>query len=149
MSTSIYKIVKKRFSFLIAIVSAVLFWFTGDYYLTISTDNGPFEFIKMLAGIAGTLLGFLIGAVSLLTAVMDRTLIQNMRKNGQYNILVNSTFSACLSLLLLIVFCFFSFLVNQQCLKIMFSTVIFLSVYSALLVVAIGVKFKNIFVVMS
>lgn len=149
MSTSIYKIISKKFPLIVASICSLIFWFTGNYYLTLTTDNGPFEFIKMLAGIAGTLLGFLIGAVSLLTAVMDRTLIENMRKNGQFEVLINQTFTACLSLLLLIVSCFIAFIIDFSYLKINFCLIIFLSIYSALSVVSIGHKFKNIFVVMS
>lgn len=149
MSTSTYKLLNKSLYSLISIIGALTFWFTGDYYLTITAANGPFEFIKMLAGIAGTLLGFLIGAVSLLTAVMDRTLIENMRKNGQFEVLINQTFKTCLSLLLLIVSCFVAFIIHVSYLKINFCIIILLSIYSALSVVSIGHKFKNIFVVMS
>ena len=149
MSTSTYKIVKKKIPLIVAVIFSLLFWCTGDYYLTLDTPNGPFEFIKMLAGIAGTLLGFLIGAVSLLTAVMDRTLIESMRKNGQFEVLINQTFTACLSLLFLVIACFIAFLIDAYYLKINFSLIIFLSIYSAISVVSIGHKFKNIFVVMS
>lgn len=149
MGTSTYKIVYKLLPLIVASICALLFWFNGDFYLTNDKANGPFEFIKMLAGIAGTLLGFLIGAVSLLTAVMDRTLIENMRKNGNFEVLINQTFEACLSLLLLIVACFIAFLINNTYLKFNFTIIIFLSIYSGLSVVSIGHKFKNIFVVMS
>lgn len=149
MSISTYKIVCNFLPLIVAAICALLFWFNGDYYLTTNKANGPFEFIKMLAGIAGTLLGFLIGAVSLLTAVMDRTLIENMRKNGQFGVLINQTFKACLSLLLLILACFIAFLISVSYLKINFTIIIFLSIYAALSVVSIGNKFKNIFVVMS
>lgn len=150
MSTLTFKQISKIIPFGGSLVCAVCFWyFGGDYLLLVKESNGPYEFIKMLAGIAGTLLGFLIGAVSLLTAVMDRTLIQNMRKNGQYAVLINSTFKACLALLVLIISCFLTFLLDVHYLKICFTSIIFLSIYSALLVVAIGTKFKNIFVVMN
>lgn len=150
MSTSTYKLIKKLIPLIVSIICAVLFWLYGSDYLTLLKEsNGPYEFIKMLAGIAGTLLGFLIGAVSLLTAVMDRTLIQNMRINGQYGVLVNATFKACLSLLILLTICFLTFLVNLIYLKLFFTIIIFLSIYSGLLVVSIGSKFKNIFVVMN
>lgn len=149
MITSKFKIVKKRLPLIVALLCAISFWITGDYYITLTTTNGPFEFIKLLASIAGTILGFLIGAVSLLTAVMDRTLIQNMRQNGQYEVLINYTFIACLTLLILVISCFFAFLIDSLHLKLIFTIIIFLSVYSALAVVAIGIKFKNIFTVIS
>ncbi|AXQ23607.1 hypothetical protein BEN71_16710 [Acinetobacter wuhouensis] len=150
MSTSTFTQIRKLIPFIVSLICAVLFWIYGADYLTLLKEsNGPYEFIKMLAGIAGTLLGFLIGAVSLLTAVMDRTLIQNMRSNGQYGVLVSITFRACLSLLILLVACFLTFLINVLYLKFLFTCIIFLSVYSGLLVVSIGSKFKNIFVVMS
>ena len=146
MSTSTYKVFYRFLPLIVATICALLFWFNGDYYITIDKDNGPFEFIKMLDEIAGTLLDFLIGAISLLTAVMDRTLIENMRSNGNFEVLINQTFRACLSLLLLIFACFIAFLIKFSYLKLNFSIIIFLSIHAALSVVAIGNKFKNIFV---
>lgn len=58
---------------------------------------------ESFATIAGTLTGFLITAVALLTAVMDRTLIANMRKTGHYDVLVTDTFATTILLLIVTV----------------------------------------------
>jgi hypothetical protein len=52
-----------------------------------------------MAGVAGTLLGFVITSVSLLTAVMNRTLIENMRKTGHFQRLTREAFATCIVLL--------------------------------------------------
>lgn len=46
------------------------------------------------AGIAGTLLGFMIAALSILTAVMDRRLVANLRKTGHYDRLLHELYMA-------------------------------------------------------
>lgn len=56
----------------------------------------------VLAGSAGTILGFLITAIALMASVMDRDLLKNLRSTGGYRSLISGSFvCACLFLLLL------------------------------------------------
>ena len=55
-------------------------------------QNSPYEIAKLITGISGTILGFLLTAVAMLTAVMDRTLVENMRKTGHYRVFIIDCF---------------------------------------------------------
>ncbi|HDS1797561.1 TPA: hypothetical protein QEM76_000195 [Pseudomonas putida] len=54
----------------------------------------------VIAGVCATLLGFLVTAVAIVTALVDKTLIANMRKTGHYRVLMRDTFLTCAMLLL-------------------------------------------------
>lgn len=115
-------------------------WLQPDQMRSIATT---------MAGIAGTLLGFLLMAMSLLTAVMDRNLVLTMKKTGHYQRLIMETFHACAVLLATLVcgiICLF--LANTE-LKWSFCILVFLSTLSLLYVIESGRRFKNIFLVMS
>lgn len=49
------------------------------------------------AQVAGTMLGFLIAALSILTALISEKLLSNMRKTGHYDTLVKEMFLSCLA----------------------------------------------------
>lgn len=51
------------------------------------------------AQVAGTMLGFLIAALAILTAMINDRLLSNMRKTGHYNTLIKELFFACLAFL--------------------------------------------------
>jgi len=55
-------------------------------------QNSPYEIAKLITGISGTILGFLLTAVAMLTAVMDRKLVENMRKTGHYKVFIIDCF---------------------------------------------------------
>lgn len=74
-------------------------------------QNTPYEIAKLISSISGTILGFLLTAVAMLTAIMDRRLVENMRKTGHYRIFIVDCFVNCFVFLLTIVlgiFCLFS-----------------------------------------
>lgn len=50
---------------------------------------------EALGTIAGTLLGFLLTAVSILTAVLERPLVATMRKTGHFELLMQGTYATC------------------------------------------------------
>lgn len=77
MSTSALKI--HSFSLALGIVMGAGAWFIAPEVEVLRT------FLGVLAGVAVTLLGFLVAALSILVAVMDRRLIVNLRKTGHYD----------------------------------------------------------------
>lgn len=56
----------------------------------------------VLAGAAGTILGFLITAIALMASVMDRDLLKNLRTTGGYRILISKSFVCAFLFLLLL-----------------------------------------------
>ena len=98
----------------------------------------------VLAGVSGTLLGFLITAVALLTAVMDRPLVANMRKTGHYQRLVSETFATCIGLFATTVLCIVALFFTDLALTVVFAVVVFMAVLSFLYVVEAGRRFSTI-----
>lgn len=50
---------------------------------------------QSIAGLCGTIFGALVAALAILTAVMDRPLMANMRKTGHWSRLLNNTLVVC------------------------------------------------------
>lgn len=59
---------------------------------TDGSQTSPYEIAKLISGICGTILGFLLTAVAMLTAVMDRKLVENMVKTGHYRVFIIDCF---------------------------------------------------------
>lgn len=57
---------------------------------------------SVLAGAAGTVLGFLITAIALMASVMDRDLLKNLRSTGGYRVLISGSFVCAFLFLLLL-----------------------------------------------
>lgn len=102
-----------------------------------------------VANIAGVLLGFLLTAMTLITAVMDRGLVSRMRETGHYQRLIHETYHSCAALLFVVVAGVVCLFVGEASLKYVFLLLVFLSIFSTLLVIEAGGRFKNIFSVMS
>lgn len=98
----------------------------------------------VIAGVAGTLLGFLITAVALLTAVMDRTLVANMRKTGHYQRLVFDTFATCSALLGVVVTSILSLFLECQLHTLAFALTLFLLSLGILYVIEAGRRFSMV-----
>ena len=67
---------------------------TGDHSIETLISAAP-----AYTSVAGTLLGFLIAAVAILTAVVNRRLIQNMVKTGHYRVLLHEMYGTSVALL--------------------------------------------------
>ncbi|MCV2444777.1 hypothetical protein ACG907_02775 [Acinetobacter bereziniae] len=66
-------------------------------------QNTPYEIAKLICSISGTILGFLLTAVAMLTAIMDRKLVENMRKTGHYKVFIVDCFVNCFVFLITII----------------------------------------------
>lgn len=89
-------------------------------------QNSPYEIAKLIATISATILGFLLTAVAMLTAIMDRKLVENMRKTGHYRIFIVDCFLNIFILLIVIslgIACLFT--VNPHLSKFLYLTLLF------------------------
>ena len=98
----------------------------------------------VIAGVSGTLLGFLITSMALITAIMDRTLIANMRRTGHYQRLIADTFTTCAVLLGTVVFCITSLFFSNPIHVWVFAASLFFLALSVLYVIEAGRRFSNI-----
>lgn len=128
----------------LSILSAAMLWHHGQGL----PEARILAISAAVAGAAGTLLGFLLTAVALLTAVMDRALVANMRKTGHYQRLVRESFVTCGWMLATLVMSVVNMLLAGQPLFVAFCLTIFLSTFSTLQLIEAGVRFTRVFVIL-
>jgi len=114
------------------------------YKLALIEPSQIYSAAGVVAGVCATLLGFLVAAVALVTALTDKTLISNMRKTGHYRVLVSDTFMTCTFLLITLSVSVFSLVVSGSILKATFSAVLFGLALSLLYVYEAGRRFSLI-----
>ncbi|MGB6145406.1 MAG: hypothetical protein WBG33_14025 [Rhodanobacter sp.] len=100
--------------------------------------------LGLIAGFTGTLLGFLITAVALLTAVMDRHLVENMRRTGHYQRLVSETFATCIGFFVSSLVCMYAMLFDGDVLFYLFAEIVFMVVLSCILTIEAGRRFLSV-----
>lgn len=110
------------------VVISILLVITFHYSLDYIKKESLVGSAGVITGLAATLLGFLITSMSLITALMDKTLIKNMIKTGHYKRLVSDAIITCISLLTLIVFCLVCSVLNEiYAVKAFYAVVLLLS----------------------
>ena len=120
---------------------AVTFFFSGSDFIKQSSLVGT---SGVISGLAGTLLGFLITSMSLITALMDKTLIKNMIKTGHYKRLVSDAILTCISLLALIVASLVCSILQDNLASRFFCLVVFLVTLSISYLIETGKRFAVI-----
>lgn len=134
----------------IPLITAWLTWKHGDSYLLHAHEsNGLYELSKQISSIAGVILGFVFTAISILTAVMDKTLIANMMKTGHFQNFVKQAFYSCFLLMILIAVSLLTFVLPQLYLKHIFVVMIGFLTYTSIALITTANRFYNIIVVMS
>ncbi len=118
----------------------VLFWISSKSINTQILVNAS----GVITGLAGTILGFLITSMSLITALMDKKLIVNMLKTGHYRRLIADTILTCAFLLSLIVVCLLCLISQVHMIKCVFYAVIFFLTISILYLIEAGRRFSII-----
>lgn len=112
---------------------------------TEGSQTSPYEIAKLIASICGTILGFLLTAVAMLTAVMDRKLVENMVKTGHYRVFIVDCFINIFFFLVSIVLGIaILFLINPY-LSYVFYIMLFFTISAILLLVEQGRRFLIIF----
>lgn len=99
---------------------------------------------SVIVGLAGTLLGFLITSISLITALMDRRLVANMIKTGHYQRLVSDTILTCAFLLIVIVSCLITLLAQGHIVLCIFSFTLLFTSLSIFYLIEAGRRFSVI-----
>lgn len=99
---------------------------------------------SVIASVSVTLLGFLITAVAIITALAQETLISNMKKTGHYQTMIRGIFSTCLLLLITLITSIVTLtLADEQVLK--GGTVVTFSVsLSIMYTLTSGYRFSNV-----
>lgn len=125
----------------LSLVVAMVFWYYGKGF----PNDRIIAVASLLATTAGVMLGFLLTAVTLLTAVIDRTLVSNMRKTGHYQRLVGESAISCGILLVTLIAAIVTLLLGGETLYLAFCISVGLSMMSLLQIVEAGHRFFLIF----
>lgn len=118
----------------------ILFWLTSDNIKIEVLVNAS----GIITGLAGTLLGFLITSMSLITALMDKRLIVNMLKTGHYKRLISDAILTCTFLLSLIISCLICLISQDHMIKCTFYAIVFFISISILYLIESGRRFSMI-----
>jgi len=133
-----WKILLPRVALSIGI--AFLFWWLGR--------NINIEELKNIASIlislAGLMLGFLITSIALITSVMDKKIVSNMKKTGHFKRLIDDTFLTCILFLAVILFSIVSLFIYGSIFCCVFTVVISFSTLSLLYLIEAGRRFATI-----
>lgn len=99
------------------------------------------QFLSASASVAGTLLGFLAVALSILVAVYNRRLITNMRKTGHYDVLVGGVMHNSIAFLAALASALISLIVPEGWLLAAASLTVLLLMYAVAVFVCVIWKF--------
>lgn len=103
------------------------------------------EALRTVAGtyaqVASTMLGFLITALAILTAMINVKLLANMRKSGHYDKLVKELVFSCVTFLAVMVVCLVALLFSVQWVQFVFKLATGLMAFSVALLALVGRKF--------
>ena len=125
---------------LAALLAPLLFYLHG----TSLSDERLHSISSVLIGTSGTILGFMIAAISIIAALMDRTLIKNLKKTGHFGILMNGAIATCALLLLTIINGIANLFLQCLQLELGMLAVLFLGGLSFTYLLESGIRFKNI-----
>ncbi|CNE36177.1 hypothetical protein [Yersinia intermedia] len=117
-----------------------LFWFKKDIIKLEALLNAS----SVIVGLAGTLLGFLITSISLITALMDKRLIANMIKTGHYQRLVSDTILTCMFLLIVIISSLVTILAQGHMILCIFAVTLLFTSLSVFYLIEAGRRFSII-----
>ncbi|MFP1683372.1 hypothetical protein ACLD0W_12740 [Alloalcanivorax sp. C16-1] len=99
-----------------------------------------------MVGASGTMLGFLITAVSIVAALMDRTLIRNLKKTGHFDQLIQDTFITCAALLFALILGLVSLFLDGCVLGYTAMGLFFFICFGIIYLWEAGRRFKNIII---
>lgn len=100
------------------------------------------ELFSASAGASGTLLGFLLAALALLTAALERQLVVNMRKTGSFDALLKDVVHTCLVLVAALSIALVSQISPLDCRKFLATILIWLQMYALGFVLIVGRQFS-------
>lgn len=77
---------------LIRLCAAALSWWFASDAIAVIKEEAIRSAASALAGVAATMVGFMLAALSVLTAVANQRLIRNMQKTGHYRRLLHELY---------------------------------------------------------
>lgn len=117
----------------------------GVWYLTSAHTVGALhEIASAFAAVAGTLLGFAIAALSILTAVVDRRLVVNLRKTGHYSRLLSELYYSATGFLVALLAALVCLFLSGLPLHVGVATMTAAMVFATALLVSAGRKFAMV-----
>lgn len=128
-----------------SIVSAIAVYFFWKFDAQIKPETA-ISASGVIVGLAGTLLGFLITSISLLTALIDKKLIANMIKTSHYSRLISDTVLTCLFLIIVIIISIVTLLSHGKLVFCFFSSALFFTCLSFLYLIEAGRRFSVILI---
>jgi hypothetical protein len=82
-------------------VFPALVW-VGYRALGARTPGDLMAMASTFAAVAGTLLGFVVAALSILASLMDRTLVANLRKTGHFSTLLHELYQVAAAFVIVV-----------------------------------------------
>lgn len=121
-------------------ISAAIAWLLWSHIGTFS-DDALHSAAGALAGVTATMLGFVIAALSILTAVANQRLLRNMQKTGHYKKLLHELYHASAAYAGGMVASLASIFLSTPFVTWSMTVTIFAVSYSTLMIISVGQKF--------
>lgn len=121
----------------ISAATAGLLWFHLYVFDEVALHNAASAF----AGVSATMLGFMIAALSILTAIANQRLIRNMLKTGHYKTLLHELYHTSVAFAAGMVASLVSIFLASPYLNWSIAFTVFAISYSTLMLVSVGQKF--------
>ncbi|WP_200253949.1 hypothetical protein [Thiococcus pfennigii] len=96
------------------------------------------------ATVSATLFGFIVAGLSVLSSLMDKKLLKNMRRTGHFGVLLRELYYAAMMFLGVLITSLITFFVDEKLLKIGISASVFLMSLGVVTLIKSGRKFHLI-----
>lgn len=136
---------KELFKVLVAALAALAFY-KRDFNLM---PEGITTLAGAVASSSGTILGFLITAIALMAAIMDRDLMRNLRATGGYKVLIVRSFVCAALYLALLVLSICLLLPWGEASKQLLLAIVFIGALASIHLLLTGISFCRIIVTIS
>lgn len=123
-----------------SVISAAIAWLLWSHIDTYSVD-ALHNAASAFAGVTATMLGFMIAALSILTAVANQKLLRNMQRTGHYKKLLHELYHASAAYAAGMVASLTSIFLSVPYLSWSMTATIFAVTYSTAMIISVGHKF--------
>ena len=121
-------------------ISAAIAWLLWSHIDTFS-DDALHNASSAFAGVTATMLGFMIAALSILTAVANQKLLRNMQRTGHYKKLLHELYHTSAAYAAGMVASLTSIFLSAPYISWSMTLTIFAVTYSTLMIISVGHKF--------
>lgn len=120
-----------------SLIVAGLLW----HYRAVFSETTLHNAASAFAGIAATLLGFMVAALSILTAIINQRLLRNMQKTGHYRILLNELYYTGASYALVMIAALFNIFLAAPYVTYGMIVTVSVMTFSTMMMISVGIKF--------